>query len=390
MKLSEFIRGNTEAILAEWETFARTLSASGGMDIVELRDHAKEMLSVISTDLDEPQTQLEAADKAAGKSDASGRHATAAQEHGAGRAESGYSVEQMVAEFRALRASVIRLWTKQIGTASIPDIEDMTRFNEAIDQAIAESITRFSHEISQSKERFLAILGHDLRTPLGAIITSSSFMTEKGGLDEANFRLMSGITTSARRMNQMVSDLLDFTRTRFGDTIPVDRCPMDLEPVIREVVAEVSAARPESSVLVEIAGDLRGEWDGARMAQAVGNLISNAVHHGASGMPISVIAHGEGDTVAIAVQNHGPVIPEERFGAIFMAMKHGTVDGARDRRHLGLGLYIVEKIVSAHGGTIEVTSNEESGTMFTVRLPRNASSATAASQTSSSPNQPRT
>src|SRR5687768_3261804 len=314
MTLAEFIRNNTEAILSEWETFARSLPTGETMDIAALRDHAKAMLGVIALDLESPQTSREQSDKAAGKSDAGGRAApTAAQEHGAGRAESGFTVEAMVAEFRALRASVVRLWAKQVGDACVADLEDLTRFNEAIDQAIAESITRFTQEIGQSKERFLAILGHDLRTPLGAIITSSTFMLEKGDIPEPNLKLVTGIASSARRMNQMVSDLLDFTRTRFGDTIPITRAPMDLSPMIQGIASEVGASHPGSTVRVETKGDLRGNWDVERLTQALTNLVANAVQHGDAKEPINIVARGESDEVIIAVQNHGPVIPAERF-----------------------------------------------------------------------------
>lgn len=371
MTLAEFIRSNTEAILSEWETFARSLPTGDTMDIAALRDHAKAMLGVVALDLESPQTSLEQSDKAAGKSDAGGTTTpTAAQEHGAGRAESGFTVEEMVAEFRALRASVVRLWAKEVGDACSDDIEDLTRFNEAIDQAIAESITRFTQQIGQSKERFLAILGHDLRTPIGAIITSATFMLEKGGIPEPNLKLVKGIASSARRMNQMVSDLLDFTRTRFGDTIPIERAPMDLAPMIQGIASEIGASHPGSMVRVKTSGNLRGNWDVERLTQAFTNLVANAVQHGDAGQPINLIARGEPDEVVVSVQNRGPVIPKDRFGAIFEAMKHGTVDGERDRRHLGLGLYIVEKIVTAHNGKVEVTSTEESGTTFSVHLPR--------------------
>jgi len=132
--LSDFIRGNTDQILAEWETFARGLPLGDSMDIVALRDHAKEMLGVITTDLSAPQTRKQQVDKAAGRSDAGARRSpTAAQAHGAGRAESGFTVEQMVSEFRALRASVIHLWTLTQKQARADDLQDMIRFNEAID-----------------------------------------------------------------------------------------------------------------------------------------------------------------------------------------------------------------------------------------------------------------
>ena len=370
-RLSHFIREHTEEILAEWETFARALPMGGSMDIEALRDHAKDMLGVIAEDLDTPQTSAQQADKAKGKSDAE-KHdvTTAAQWHGAGRAESGFTVGQMVAEFRALRASVIRLWSRLQHDVGPGDLDDVTRFNEAIDQAIAESITRYTDDIERSKERFLAILGHDLRSPLSAIIASGAFMLEAGELQEPNLTLVSRIATSARRMNQMVADLLDFTRTRFGDSIPIVRAETDVRRVIHDVVSEVAASYPRSTLQVETGGDLRGQWDAARLTQALTNLVANAVHHGSDKSPVKVAARGERNDVVISVANEGPVIPEKDRDQLFEAMKHARGDGARDRRHLGLGLYIVDKIVAAHGGSIDVQSSRQEGTSFTVHLPR--------------------
>lgn len=377
-RLAEFIRTNTEPILLEWENFARSLPAASEMDIDALRDHAKKMLEVIAADLDQPQTKRQQSKKARGQSDAEHRvktttvKATAAQEHGTGRAESGFSVEQMVAEFRALRASVIRLWSTGVKEVAVSDIEDMIRFNEAIDQAIAESISRFSTEISESKERFLAILGHDLRTPLSAIITSSTFMVETGDQKEPYLALIKGIGSSARRMNEMVADLLDFTRTRFGDTMPTVRVLADMRKIINEVVTEVGASYPEAVIQSEITGDMRGEWDAGRIAQALTNLIANSVQHGSDKSPIKITARGTAAQVELSIQNHGDVIPKKQLPGLFGAMK-GRANGAnRDRRHLGLGLYIVEKIIVAHGGTVTVTSSREHGTTFRVRLPRTA------------------
>ena len=370
-RLSNFIRENTERILSEWETFARALPMGDAMDMAALRDHAKEMLGVIARDLEMPQTELQQADKAKGESDADDRQApTAAQEHGAGRAESGFTVAQMVSEFRALRASVLRLWSKQQRDFAVTDLEDATRFNESIDQAIAESITRFTQEVSQSKERFLAILGHDLRTPLGAIITSTGFILDTGELAEPYHTLITRIASSARRMNQLVTDLLEFTRTRFGDSIPVVRGEMDARRMVLDVVAEVAASNPSSILQIETSGELRGHWDRDRLTQALTNLVGNAVHHGSDKWPIKVAAHGTPDDVVISVHNKGPIIPREELGPIFQAMTRGSSDGSRDKRHLGLGLYIVDKIVAAHGGSIDVRSSEEEGTTFTVHLPR--------------------
>jgi signal transduction histidine kinase len=371
LQLAPFIRENTEQILSEWESFARTLPMAEPMDVAALRDHAKEMLGVIARDLETPQTLREETAKAKGNAVTDGRTGpTAAQEHGAGRAESGFTVSQMVSEFRALRASVVRLWSRQVRDVDASQLQELTRFHEAIDQAIAESVVRFSEEIKQSKERFLAILGHDLRTPLGAIITSSAFLLESGELEDPALTLVRGIGASSRRMNQMVMDLLDFARTRFGDRIPIVREETDMQKVVRDVVAEVTASSPDRTVAIETSGDLRGRWDANRLAQMLTNLVGNAVEHGAADAPITVAARGAEREVVLSVHSNGPAIPKNEMRQIFDAMKHGTQNVARDRRHLGLGLYIVDKIVAAHGGSVDVRSSKEQGTTFTVHLPR--------------------
>jgi signal transduction histidine kinase len=373
-RLSTFIRGNIEPILAEWEAFARSLPRGEAMDITALRDHASDMLRVIADDLDLPQTAQEQADKAKGESDAEpGPESTAAQQHGAGRAESGFTVGQMVAEFRALRASVMRLWTQMYDDTATTDLEDMIRFNEAIDQAIAESITRYTEDVGQSTERFLAILGHDLRNPVGAVITSTSFMLDNAAhhrdLPEPYLSLTEGVARSARRMHQMVADLVEFARVSFGQTIPIERVSMDIEPLVRDVVAEVRASSPGRDIRAEFNGDLRGEWDRDRLFQALTNLVGNAIQHGSMATPVYITTRGERAVVVIAVCNDGPTMSRDQIARLFQGMNAAPREG-RDRRHLGLGLYIVDKIVSAHGGSIDVDSSDEKGTTFTVRLPR--------------------
>jgi signal transduction histidine kinase len=371
-RLANFINENMERILQEWETFARDLHIGDDpMDVAALRDHAEQMLGVIAIDLETPQTAREQAAKAKGKSDAKPHgHVTAAQEHGAGRAQSGFTIAQMVSEFRALRASVIRLWSKEQQDMTPTDLQDMVRFNEAIDQAIAESITRYTNDVSQSKERFIAILGHDLVTPLSAIITSSRFMLDTGELTEPHVTLLGRVESSAARMNRMVLDLLDFTRTRFGDEIPLAPRPTDIRKLMNDVASEVAASHPASTLQLETRGDLRGEWDPERLTQMLTNLVSNAVQHGSDKSPIRVVARGEPTEVVISVHNDGPVIPQQQIAELFSPMKRGASGDRRERRHLGLGLYIVDKIVAAHGGSIEVHSSKDAGTTFSVYLPR--------------------
>ena len=376
MRLAEFIETEREAILAEWEEFARSCApASGVMDIVALRDHASEMLTVIADDLKTPQGMHAQTQKSKGMApDDASAEATAAEEHGAGRAESGFTVEQMVSEYRALRASVIRLWTKEEGALHTGNLEDLTRFNEAIDQSLAESVSRYTQDLDRSKEMFLAILGHDLRNPLNAIMMSASFMLEMRELREPNLTLTARIAKSAERMNRMVGDLLDFTRSRLGGIIPVVRRDMNLEKAVRDVAEEIAAAHPHRSITVQSRGDTRGEWDCARISQVMTNLTGNALEHGSTGTAVNIALEGDTDHVRIAIHNRGPAIPQRQLNGIFNpmksqdSMKSGAASGPAG--HLGLGLYIADRIVCAHKGRIHVASTEALGTTFTVHLPR--------------------
>jgi len=376
MRLRDFILENREQILLEWETFARTCApASITMDVPALRDHANEMLAVIAADLRTSQDGYEQSEKSKGQApDTGSGAATAAEEHGAGRAESGFTVEQMVAEYRALRASVLRLWTREQGELKSADIEDLTRFNEAIDQSLAESVAEFNDNVENAKEMFLAILGHDLRTPLGAIYTSARFMLDTGELEEPHRTLTARIASSATRTVHMVGDLLDFTRSRLGGGIPIARAKMNLAKVVHDVIDEITAAHPDREVQVDTREEQLGEWDAARISQALTNLIGNAVEHGSPATPVTVELRGDAEEVAITIHNRGAVIPADRLDGIFNPMKvRATLrkpPAGGPTGNLGLGLYIAERIVHAHRGRIEVESLEARGTTFTVHLPR--------------------
>ncbi len=377
MRLYEFILTNRESILAEWETFARTVSpASATMDVTALRDHASEMLTVIAKDLETRQDRFDQSEKSKGNAPAvdPADDATAAEEHGAGRARSGFTISQMVAEYRALRASVLRLWTRKQGELKPAEIEDMVRFNEAIDQSLAESIAEFDENVEQAKEMFLAILGHDLRTPIGAIYSSASFMLETDELKEPHVTLLTRMKQSATRSIQMVGDLLDFTRSRLGGGIPVSRKHVNLGKIVHDVVDEISALHPGKKVQVDTREAEDGEWDEARLSQALTNIIGNAVEHSQANTDVTVEVRSDGETVTIAVHNIGVPIQPSDLDGIFNPMKSRPGDRYRKPSgptgNLGLGLYIAERIVDAHEGRIDVDSSRETGTTFTIHLPR--------------------
>lgn len=374
MRLADFIAQNPDPILAEWVDFAATCGPAGmTMDLAGLRDHALDMLNAIVLDLRTPQTAAQQSEKSKGNAPALPAHGdTAAEVHGAGRAESGFSVEEMVSEYRALRASVIRLWTKANGSLTGADLDDLQRFNETIDQALAESTARYTADVDRAKEMFIAILGHDLRTPLAAVIMGSQFMLDTGELLEPHLTLTTRIGRSARRMERMVADLLDFTRGRLGAGVPITRGDTDLATVIRQAVEEIAIGEPQAVVQFTATGDMRGSWDAARISQVVANLLGNAVQHGAPRTLISVTAQGEPTEVVFRVHNYGPPIPPTELLVLFSPFKRfQSATPARDEvTNLGLGLYIAERIVDSHAGTIDVRSSAEAGTLFTIRLPR--------------------
>jgi signal transduction histidine kinase len=374
MRLADFIVSSREAILKEWETFASTCEpACVDMDITALRDHADEMLTVIVKDLNTPQGPAAQADKSKGLAPESPAETTAAEDHGSDRAESGFSVEQMISEYRALRASVLRLWTRDHGPMEAADLIDVTRFNEAIDQALAESIQRYTQDLGHSKEMFLAMLGHDLRTPLGAITTAARFMLDTSDLVEPHLTLTSRIASSSVRMVGMVGDLLDFTRSRLGGGIPVVRAEMCMDEVVHDVVGEIATSHPGREIVIDARGNQRGEWDASRISQALANLLGNALEHGGTETPVNVVVGGADNEITVAVQNRGRTIPRDKIAGLFNPMKvreslSSAAGGQSD--HLGLGLYIAERIVHAHKGLIRVTSTDGDGTTFTMHLPR--------------------
>lgn len=381
MRLPDFILENLEPILQAWEDFARTIKTPGAeLDSIALRDHAEQMLRAIVTDLRTRQSHREQTAKAQGHGPVDEQE-TAAETHAITRLMAGFTIDQMVSEYRALRTSVVSQWMRQVKDGTPINVDDMTRFHEAIDQALAESIASYSRAVEASCNVFLGILGHDLRTPLGAIMLGADVLRRTEGADARSTKVANQIYTSVRRASQIVGDLLDLTRCQMGPGIPVRTAAVDLAPLCGRVVEEIQAFHPEARIVLDIPSPVAGRFDGARMEQVFSNIISNAVQHGDTARPIKVELTTQEDCAVFSVHNRGAAIPEDVLPFIFnpmgrfsqrTAIDHGPTEG------LGLGLFIASEIVASHGGSIEVSSDTDQGTVFRVKLPLDKGGSTIA------------
>jgi signal transduction histidine kinase len=365
MPLSGFIREHSERIIDDFEAFARTLMPAGeNMVRRELRDHAKEMLAALVLDMEASQSVAEQSRKSMGHGTA---HALASsgQQHADARIRHGFTHAEVLAEFRALRASVLRLYEQSGAT----DLAGVRRFNEAIDEALTESMTRYTASTDRYRDQFVGILGHDLRNPLNAIAAGATLLMMTADSDQRSANVASRILRSAHRMGRLIDDLLDLTVTRLGGSIPLTRKPIDLEALCQEVVLEAQAAHAGASVTFASSGDLTGEWDHDRLAQVLSNLLGNAIQHGDGGR-VALEAQGSGSDVVVTVHNRGVPIPLESQEAIFEPLVRRSRGATGDANGIGLGLFIARTIVASHEGQISVTSSETGGTTMTVRLPR--------------------
>ena len=371
MRLADFILSDMESILVEWEAFAATLfPAAANMTPLALRNDAKEILEAVAKDLSTSQTKQAQIDKSRGKAPKlADAPETAAQTHAILRARSDLNISQLAAEYRALRASVLRLWTEACQPNEL-DLEDVIRFNEAIDQALAESIGFFSEQVNQARNLFLGMLGHDMRNPLNTIqITASHLAALNAGAEvsEAASRLI----RSGASMKALLDDLVDFNRTKLGLGINIALANVDLAIVFADELEQLRGAYPARPLELEVIGETRGRWDGLRLQQLLRNLVSNAIKYGAPDTPVRVVLTGEEADVRLEVMNSGPAIERSALDAIFDPLKRGPAQSSSYSADagLGLGLYIVREIALAHGGEVDVRSGKAE-TVFAVRLPR--------------------
>ncbi|MGJ7495355.1 sensor histidine kinase [Variovorax sp. RT4R15] len=371
MQLADFLELAREEILAESVTYAKTILLLKDEDEVVLRDHLPKVLKAISADLRTAQSRTESIEKSHGDPFAAGTtRETAAETHGLVRARSGLHIEQVIAEYRALRSCVVRLWSE----AAPPDpnaLHDVGRFNEAIDQALAESVRVYAAEVERWRQIFLGVLGHDLRGPLNAIAMTAEIIARKAPRDLA--LPTATLTRSTRRMASLMDSLLEYNRAGLGSGMAIERVSIDLEAACSDELELQRAALPGATIELAVRGDTRGEFDGSRIREALGNLVTNAVKHGISSEPVMVRLEGEDQVVRLIVENAatheiGANEMEQLFEPLRRRAAHKP---GPDRSHFGLGLFIVRQIAKVHGGEVHGHSSPHR-VQFTVTLPKSS------------------
>ena len=267
---------------------------------------------------------------------------------------------------------MLRLWLPKVTAMGDDFTKDMMRFNEAIDQALAESVVTYSDQSNRARDTFLAILGHDLRSPLMAIKMSARRLQKPEVAQQDVLKISSMVSTSAALMAAMVNDLLEYGKGQMGGPVAIRRKTVDMRDVCQAAMEEAHAAHPSTQFELSTSGDLMGQLDGARMQQVVSNLLNNGAQYGDKKHAVHLLVQGDPEGITLKVTSVGPLIPSESLQAIFDPLVQLSLDHDSNKPYsnsAGLGLYIAREITFGHGGTIHAESTPDPGTVFTVRLP---------------------
>ncbi|MBB6155190.1 signal transduction histidine kinase [Pseudomonas sp. JAI115] len=371
MTLSDFIDSRMETILQGWEDYARSAElALPDLDSAGLRAHCEIILHAVAASM---------------RKAAPGHHLDVSRplpplnggsempDHSQGMTMlfPGLSMDQLMSLYKGLRWSVVSLWLED--EAFDPGhAQDILRFNAAIDQMLLESAAAYDKALQATRHTVLAMLGHDLRSPLSAVLMAGELLQQQRGLDDKGRRLATQVCSSARRASNLVNDLLDLARCNLRAGIAVHREPLELNALCRSIIEEIRVGYPRARIVLHEKGVATGRYDPVRMAQVFSNLIGNAICHGDASLPIHVTLSRQPGSVQFSVHNQGEPIPAEAMPHLFEPQGRYSSYARREEgpcAGLGLGLFIAGEIVAGHGGRIEVHSSRQRGTLFKVSLP---------------------
>ncbi|WP_449406530.1 sensor histidine kinase [Paraburkholderia kirstenboschensis] len=342
MGLSDFIEADLRGPIEDWADCALAFTQEDSqLTRRKLRNSAADILMSVAADMREAQIPAQQQTKSRGEKDTEhSAFSDVAHRHADDRLSHGFNINDVVSEFRALRATVLRRWQKTSPSGATA-FQEMIRFKEAIDQVLAESVRHYAWRTERIRDLFAGVLAHDLRSPLGAILNSGEVLLHDDNLSPAGVKAVAFVQRGAMRMKQMIDDLLIFTRTRLGDALPVSFTPQDMGRVCNDAIDEVRASFPNAQIELRLKGELRGRWDGSRLGQLVVNLVTNAVRYGSE--TVVVEAGAFDGQITLAVSNEGDPIPEQALSTLFdpltrarMPNRSGTAAGGPGPVHLPL------------------------------------------------------
>jgi len=350
MSLPHFIHESLDDILAEWERECDAAPSSA--EPAARRQHFGRVLRAVADEM----KRLPA------RAPAPAEDAAAAVP----RSHAG----QLVGDYASLRASVVRQWRRKHPTPSASDLDDLVRFNEAMDRSLAELTATFSPSESEPHALFLGVLNHELRTSVASILMSAQVLTHRSTPGSPEAKAAQRILRSCEQLRQSLDALSDFTQVRLGAHLEIDRVPDDIGVLCRQALDAFARVDPERRIRLGSDGDLSGDWDQSRIREAIGALIGNAARFASRGSPVTIAVDGHAaDEITITVHGDGTPIDVDTLRTIFDPIARVESEDAT-YSGLGLGLFMVRKVVDAHGGRVSVDAAPELGTTFTVVLPR--------------------
>lgn len=351
--VAEYLRRQKQSISDDWE---RVVIA----DLVELAklergaliDHLPEVLDGLAAWVE-------------GRTDvAQASFAALADGHALQRLGFGIELAVVNIEYRWLRSVLLKHLLAV--PASLDVREELIRLNEGLDHAIHFAVRRYTEQRDYVRDRFIGILGHDLRDPLSSAAMATQHLLRSDALSAQDRARVSVIERAVVRMGRMVGDVLDFARGHLAGGIPVVVADADLAEICRTAADEASGAHPTRTIELELQGDLHGAFDRDRVLQVLANLLGNAIHHGQDPITVRAWEAEDGRAVFTSVSNRGRPIAPALLPKLFQAFERS---GNPKKSGLGLGLYIVAQIARAHGAIPQVSSSEDE-TVFTIQWPR--------------------
>jgi signal transduction histidine kinase len=338
-----------QEIIRECVAQSRAQTSSRWWDQEVVKDHLPEYLDELAAAMDQAR--------------AAGVKLEAVEKHVRNRIVHGFDVRDLIAEYQIVRSVILRVYQAQVvdGQTSLSDV---MRLNETIDDSVRNAVDAFIAERESARDIFIGILGHDLRSPLQSISSAAELLVANARDEAMVQRVGCRIKASVTHMSELISGLLEFARIHLGGGIPIQRARLDLRTLVHDILEEVVLTNPARRIenkATTASGDFQGCFDATRVAQAVTNLVRNAIEHG--GDPVVVELYDEGELVRIQVCNEG-TIPADVKPHLFMPFARGRVG-----KGLGLGLFIASEIARAHGGRVVATEHDDR-TCFSLCLRR--------------------